>query len=115
MAAAPRTLAQLQNFEIRTRSDYATYCQGVDNVADALALEVLTTADDMYRRLAASGDGGRYSAKQRAWRATRPLRVSASELRGGGRMALRAFRVYMRMYADMISPAKTRTKFDHKK
>jgi len=111
--AAPRTLTALANLQFDTRSDIAAFCQGVDNLCESLAMIVVAAADELYVRLATSGNGG-YAARAKARAATRPFLHIAQLLRITGRTAHRCYRVYRRKYADEIQPAaKGRAKFNH--
>jgi len=103
-----RTLAQLQQAELRGTEDIAWYAASVNAVAQSLALEVSITAHELAQVLAreSAGRGGidRFMAGRQARRATRRLRAAAEDFRDGGHQALRFFGDYMRLYDTLIHP-----------
>jgi hypothetical protein len=113
---SPRTMQALANVEPEKRTDFVTFCQGVDNLCAQLSLIILTFADDLFRKLAnAGGKGGNYSARAKAWRATRPLRALAAVINSAGKLSNKCYRIYARSYADEIEPDRKKKQFDHTK
>jgi hypothetical protein len=113
---SPRTMQALASVEPNKRSDFITFCQGVDNLCAQLSLIILTFADDLYRRLAsAGGRNGGYGSRAKARIATRPLRGLAAVINNSGKLANRAYRIYAKHYADEISPDRKKRQFDHNK
>jgi len=108
----PRTVNALRDYEFRKNSDIAKFCTGVDYVCNQVSEAILVAADDLYRALAA---GGGFNSKQRAYRATRPLRYTATAIRLAGRSANRAYRAYLRVFGDVTNPERAKRKFDHTK
>jgi hypothetical protein len=112
-ANAPRNMNSLATMEVKVRSDYATWCQGVDNLCEQLSLIIHAMADDLYVRLVAGSRD--HNVRVRARRATRPLLHLATAIRACGRLAPRAYRIYARQFADEINPQRAQRKFDHQK
>jgi len=112
---SPRTMAALASVEPRVRSDFVTFCSGVDNLCAQLSLIIMVFADDLYHNLAMAGGKGNYSARARAYRATRPLRVLAMTIAAAGKATNRCYRWYARSYADQITPDRKKASFDHTK